>query len=105
MESLRVDATLLAQSSNKTVRIIGQLKSLDTTNSSASLDSNGLISVSSSSNTDDLVVDNWYEVIGVVQKDLSVNVLQWFDFGKDFNANAAKKLVEVVHRVPELYHS
>lgn len=104
MESLRVDATLLAQSSNKTVRIIGQLKSLDTGNSSASLDSNGLISVSSSSNTDELVVDNWYEVIGVVQKDLSVNVLQWFDFGKDFNGNAAKKLVEVVHRVPELYH-
>lgn len=105
MESLRVDATLLAQSSNKTVRIIGQLKSVDTTDSSATIDSNGLINVSSASNMDNLVVDNWYEVIGVVQKDLSVNVLQWFDFGKEFNSNAAKKLVEIVHRVPELYHS
>lgn len=104
MESLRIDATMLGQTTSKTVRIIGQLKSLD--GAAAVLDSNGTVQVaSSSSNTEQLVVDHWYEIIGVVQKDLSVNALQWFDFGTEFNGKASRKLVEVVNRLPELYHS
>lgn len=104
MESLRVDATLLGQSTSKTVRIIGKLNSIDS-GSSGTINSNGTINITSATDMNNLTVDNWYEILGKVQKDLSVNVLEFFDFGKDINENAVKKLVEVVHRVPELYSS
>jgi hypothetical protein len=103
MESIRVDATRLAEVIGKTVRVIGQLKSLDGENA-GQLDSNGQISFTSNSDTL-FEIDHWYEVIAIVKPDLSLNILQSFDFGTKFNAHAANKLIEVIHKHPELYHS
>lgn len=107
METLRVDATILSTANTKTVRVIGQLKSLNGDNS-GTIDSNGVIKINSSVDLSNMKVGHWYEVIGVVKHDdLSINVFQFFDFGDDehFNEKAAMKLIDVVHRIPELYYS
>ncbi|KAG0675389.1 hypothetical protein C6P40_001726 [Pichia californica] len=103
MESIRVDATTLSQPTNKTVRIIGQLKTIDSS-STGTINANGIINVSSSTDMNSLIIGNWYEMLGKIQKDdLSINVMEFFDFGTDINENAIKKLVQVAHQVPELF--
>lgn len=67
------------------------------------LDANGEIALQNADSYN-LIVDNYYEIIGLVQKDLSVSILQAFDLGHDFNMKAATKLVEIVHKFPEIYH-
>lgn len=105
MESIRIDATMLAQTMGKTVRIIGQVKSIDAGSSKAVIESNGTVTVAGDIDMSDLKTGNWYEFIGLVQENLEVRALQKFDFGSNINANAVKKMVEVVHRVPELFQS
>lgn len=102
MESIRVDATLLMQFTGHTVRIIGKGKHV--TGNSFVLESNGSIQCSYDADTRNMIEGNWYEIVGLVQKDLTVKALQWFDFGREFNGAAATKLVEIVHRLPELYY-
>lgn len=104
MESIRVDATRLSDTRGKTVRVIGQVKSFDASSGSGNIDSNGIVSFTYKSG-DALMVGCWYELIAIVQQDLTLNILQSFDFGTEFNANAAIKLVDVVHRLPELFQS
>lgn len=102
METIRVDATRLSDTTSKTVRIIGLIKSFDSTTGSGNLDANGSVAFTCK-NGDELIATHWYELIAIVQQDLSLNILQSFDFGTEFNANAANKLVDVVHRLPELF--
>lgn len=103
MESIRVDATFLQQFIGHTVRIIAQVKQV--TGNSFVAESNGTVQFTSDADTSELTQGHWYEIVGIVQKDLGISALQWFDFGDKFNAAAATKLVEVVHRLPELYYS
>lgn len=106
MESARIDATLLSQFTGQTVRICGPVTSVGIDASgNCTLTANGPITVS----TDALQpeVGHSYEVVGLVQQDLSVRALQWFDCGpsEKFNAVAAGRLVDIANRLPELYRS
>jgi hypothetical protein len=105
MESIRIDATMLAQTMGKTVRIIGLVKSIDEGSGKAVLEANGTVTVCGDIDMSDLKVDNWYEFIGLVQESMEITALQKFDFGTNINATAVQKMVEVVHRVPELFQA
>lgn len=105
MESIRIDATMLAQTMGKTVRIIGLVKSIDEGSGKAVLEANGTVTVCGDIDMSDLKVDNWYEFIGLVQESMEITALQKFDFGTNINATAVQKMIEVVHRVPELFQA
>ena len=104
MISIRVDATMLSQNVSKTIRIIGQLKSINENDNSGILDSNGTVNFQIDNNFNELLINNYYEFIAIVKPDLSIKVLQTFNFGDNLNINAVNKMVEVVHKIPELYY-
>ncbi|ODV86057.1 hypothetical protein CANARDRAFT_175789 [[Candida] arabinofermentans NRRL YB-2248] len=107
MESIRVDATLLQQFKRKTVRIIGKLISKSSNN--AILNSNGNVELKFTHQNqllDSLIIDHWYECIGMVDDDdLSIKVIQCIDFGTEINEKAVLKVVELSHKVPELFYT
>ncbi|GME77929.1 unnamed protein product [Ambrosiozyma monospora] len=108
MESIRVDATLLSQFKHKTVRILGQLESVDPSTQTAILKCNGPITIKYQGNFQELSaqVGKFIEVIGMIDSgDLSCKVMQVIPMGDNVNLNAVVKLVQLCHVYPQLFYT
>ncbi|KAG7866016.1 hypothetical protein KL918_004005 [Ogataea parapolymorpha] len=108
MESIRVDASIISQFTKKTVRVIGKLIDKSTGAGTAIVQCNGSIQLKFQNQQallESLTLNNWYECIGIVDTDNSVKVIQIIDFGDQISEPAVTKLVEMSHKVPELFYT
>lgn len=102
--SIRIDATLLQQYQGKLVRLMGKCESYDPSSNTATLSCNGTINLICNPD-ESFVVDKNYEIIGKVgTNDTSVFILSAIELSDNLNMDVVKKLVEYVHKVPELYY-
>ncbi|KAK6459436.1 replication factor A protein 3 [Scheffersomyces xylosifermentans] len=102
--NIRVDATLVAQHQGKLVRIIGKCESYDSDSLTATIISNGSISLTLQEG-EVLKVGKIYEIIGKVStSDYKVNVYNVIELSDNVNLEVAQKLVQYVHKVPELFY-
>ncbi|MCJ1407535.1 hypothetical protein MMC19_001606 [Ptychographa xylographoides] len=97
----RINAHYLEQFTNQTVRIVGKIVALH--GETATLDASGPINIYLNRESH-LTVGNAAEVIGKVQQDLSVKVLQATDFGSNLDYAAANAVVEATHRYKEIFY-
>lgn len=101
--SIRVDAKLVPLHKGKIVRIIGKCQLYDAASHSAMLDSNGPLDVVLNPG-ELLTVNHNYELIAKVSPDATaVRVLSTIELSDNLDFAVAAKLVEYVHKVPELY--
>ncbi|KAG7822980.1 hypothetical protein KL909_003583 [Ogataea angusta] len=108
MESIRVDASIISQFTKKTVRVIGKLIDKSTGAGTATVQCNGSIQLKFQNQQallESLLLNNWYECIGIVDTDNSVKVIQIIDFGDQISEPAVTKLVEMSHKVPQLFYT
>ncbi|KAG7191646.1 uncharacterized protein KQ657_002915 [Scheffersomyces spartinae] len=103
--SIRVDATRLQQFQGKVVRVMGRCELFNTNDMRGKLESNGPIPIKSPSQI--LEAGKNYEIIGRIGSgdDLTVQVYTMTELSDDFNLEVAKKLVDFVHKVPELFYT
>lgn len=102
--NIRIDATLLQSHQGKLVRIIGKCESFDSNSSVGTLSSNGPVNLTFTAG-DILVPGKNYEIIGKVShNNLTVNVYSVVGLSDNVNLEVAQKLVQFVHKVPELYY-
>ena len=102
--NIRIDASLLLANQGKLVRIIGKCESYDGSSNTATLNSNGTIPLSLQN--DSLVVGKNYENIGKCSSNnLGDNVYSVIELSDNINLDVAQKLVNYVHKVPELFYS
>jgi len=97
----RVNATLLEQFTNRTVRIVGKV--IQIRGDSATISSNGNIVVSVDRSSE-MTVNNFVEIIGRVNNDLSIKTLKATDIGKEINMDAYEAVVDATHRYKELFY-
>lgn len=103
--SIRVDATRLQQFQGKVVRVIGRCDAFDTSDMRGKLESNGSIPIKSPSQA--LDAGKNYEIIGRIGSgdDLAIQVYTMTELSDNLNLDVAKKLVDFVHKVPELFYT
>ncbi|MCJ1433181.1 hypothetical protein MMC27_002540 [Xylographa pallens] len=97
----RINAHYLEQFTNQTVRIVGKVLALH--GETATLDASGSITIHLNRESH-LTVNNAAEIIGKVQPDLSVKVLQATDFGGSMDYAAADAVVDATHRYKEIFY-
>ncbi|KAH3669434.1 hypothetical protein OGAPHI_001555 [Ogataea philodendri] len=108
MESIRVDASNIAQFTNKTVRVIGKLVDKSSNQGTAVVQANGSVELrfkNQQTLLESMLLNNWYETIGIVDADNTVKVIQIIDFGSQISEAAVTKLVELSHKVPEIFYT
>lgn len=102
--NIRIDATLLQSHQGKLVRIIGKCENFDSNSSAGTLSSNGPVNLTFAGG-DILVPGKNYEIIGKVSSNnVTVNVYSVIELSDNVNLEVAQKLVQFVHKVPELYY-
>ncbi|GME89880.1 unnamed protein product [[Candida] boidinii] len=116
METVRVDATLLQQYTGRTIRIIGKLEDINYQSNKLTINSNGkvilnindsqldLIKNGKNNNNKSINIGTFIEIIGFINNDLTIKVIQFFDFGDNLNEDVLNKLTTYIHKVPELFH-
>ncbi|ESZ96553.1 hypothetical protein SBOR_3055 [Sclerotinia borealis F-4128] len=98
----RITSSYLNSFTSRTVRMVGkvtQLRGLE-----ASIDCDGAVSVLLRPDSH-LQVGSAVEIVGKVNQDLSVKVLQATDFGTNFDFAAMNALVEANHRYKEIWYT
>lgn len=101
---IRIDAPLVGSHQGKIVKIAGKVLAYDHLSNTATIDSNGPIQFSLNP-SQELEVNKIYEIIGKVStSSLEVNAYSVIRLSDNFNLLVALKLVEYVHKVPELYY-
>lgn len=101
--SIRVDAPLVPEYQGKIVRIIGKCELFDSGSSRAILHANGKVDLAVNNTT--FEINKNYEIIGKVATDsATVLVLSAVELSDNVNLDVASKLVQYVHKVPELYY-
>ncbi|KAG7666090.1 uncharacterized protein J8A68_000346 [[Candida] subhashii] len=103
--NIRIDATLLQANQGKLVRIIGKCESFDRHSNIATLISNGPITLEIPMEINMEITKN-YEIIGKVSSNssnLNVHVFSVIELSDNLNLDVAQKLVQYVHKVPELF--
>ncbi|TVY53336.1 Replication factor A protein 3 [Lachnellula cervina] len=100
----RILAPHLDAFQNRTIRLIGRVTQLR--GETASIDAQGTVTAILNRDAH-LSVGHAVEIVGKVQGDLSVRVLQSTDFGaeRDFDFAAAEALVDATHRYKEIFYS
>ncbi|KFY42923.1 hypothetical protein V494_02171 [Pseudogymnoascus sp. VKM F-4513 (FW-928)] len=98
----RISSTYLDSFTNRTVRITGKVIQLR--GEEATLDANGHITAHLNRDAH-LTVGNAVEVVGKVNQDLSIKVLQATDMGTDFNYAAEAAVVDATHRYKDIFYS
>lgn len=105
--NIRVDHTTLQQYNGKVVRVIGKLTSPSTLSTMAINNDRGLIQLSvhqESIKSKLTELDNFYEVIGQVQGDLSLKVLDSIPFGLEINELGVANLVKYSNKCKEIFY-
>ncbi|KAK0507964.1 hypothetical protein JMJ35_009853 [Cladonia borealis] len=97
----RISAKYLDSFTNQIVRILGKVVSLR--GETATIDANGSINLHLNRDAH-LSLNNAVEVVGKVQPDLSVKVLQATDFGGNIDFNAVEAVVDATHRYKEIFY-
>ncbi|KAK9470737.1 replication factor A protein 3 [Dipodascopsis tothii] len=97
----RVNAPLLSKYQDRTVRLVGKVTELRGDN--ASLDSDGHVTVILNRDSN-LREGNACEIIGKVQSDNTVRMLDGTDFGANFDMTAANTLVGLIHKHPAIFY-
>ncbi|KAF2156573.1 replication factor A protein 3 [Myriangium duriaei CBS 260.36] len=97
----RITAPYLEQFQHQTVRILGKVTQLR--GDQATLDAGGHINLLLNRDSH-LTLNNAVEVIGKVDKDLSVRVLVATDFGTNVDFGVADAVVDATHRYHEIFY-
>ncbi|KFY25040.1 hypothetical protein V493_04869 [Pseudogymnoascus sp. VKM F-4281 (FW-2241)] len=98
----RISSTYLDSFTNRTVRITGKVIQLR--GEEATLDSNGHITAHLNRDAH-LTVGHAVEIVGKVNQDLSIKVLQATDMGADFNYAGEAAVVDATHRYKEIFYA
>ncbi|TKX26101.1 replication factor A protein 3 [Elsinoe australis] len=97
----RITAQYLEQFQHQTVRILGKVT--DLRGDQATIDAGGSINLLLNRDAH-LTKDNAVEVIGKVDKDLSVRVLVSTDFGNNIDFSVADAVVDATHRYHQIFY-
>ncbi|MCJ1314342.1 hypothetical protein MMC25_008023 [Agyrium rufum] len=98
----RVNGPYLPSFVGQTVRIIGKVSALR--GETANLQAKGDI-VLHLNRDSHLTLNNAAEIIGKVEKDLSVRVFQATDFGSNLDYDAADAVVDATHKYKTLFYA
>jgi hypothetical protein len=90
----RVNATYLDEFKTKNVRIVGQVTQVHGDN--VVIGANGQIQLNLSPAVGEVHVGQFYEIIGTVQNDLSVNVSGVQDFGNNVGKLTSSSLITIM---------
>jgi len=97
----RINSQYLDSFTNQTVRMVGKVTQLR--GEQATIDASG--NVTAHLNRDShLTVGNAIEIVGKVNQDLSIKVLQATDMGTDLDFAAVNAVVEATHRHKEIFY-
>ncbi|KAK9465721.1 replication factor A protein 3 [Lipomyces arxii] len=96
----RITAQLLQMYQGRVVRLIGKLT--DIRGNSATLDSAGSVNVSLARGVE-FQQGHFYEVIGRVNPDLSLQMLDGVDFGTNIDMDNAIALANLSQKYPEIF--
>lgn len=101
--SKRIDGTLLKANENQVVRVIGKLEQYE--GEYGTLTSNGDVKLNFGTwNAElDIKVNNFYEIIGRVNDNLTISVYSVIDINDGFNLENYYQLVKFSNKVPELF--
>ncbi|PNS17625.1 hypothetical protein CAC42_3020 [Sphaceloma murrayae] len=97
----RITAPYLEQFQHQTVRIVGKVTSLR--GEQATIDAGGSINLLLNRDAH-LAMNNAVEVIGKVDKDLSVRVLVSTDFGSNIDYSIFDAVVDATHRYHDIFY-
>ncbi|KAI5836862.1 replication factor A protein 3 [Morchella snyderi] len=97
----RINAPLLERFQGRVVRIVGKV--LELHGETATIDSHGTI-VAHLDRDSHLAVGHAAELVGKIQQDLSVKVLNSTDFGTNIDFKVYDSLVEVNHMYKEIFY-
>ncbi|KAF4551131.1 Replication factor A protein 3-like protein [Elsinoe fawcettii] len=97
----RITAPYLEQFKHQTVRILGKVTELR--GDTATIDAGGKITVLLNRDAH-LQMNNAVEIIGKVDKDLSVRVLVSTDLGTNVDFTVADAVVDATHRYHEIFY-
>jgi len=97
----RINSQYLDSFTNQTVRIVGKVVQLR--GEQATIDAGG--NVTAHLNRDShLTVGNAIEIVGKVNQDLSVKVLQATDMGSNLDFASVNAVVDATHRYKEIFY-
>lgn len=105
--NIRVDHTTLQQFNGRVVRIIGKLTSPTTLSTTSITNDRGIIQLNVQQDnlrTKLSNIDEYYEVIGQIQSDLSLKVLDSIPFGTEINELGVANLVKYSNKCKEIYY-
>ncbi|KAG8631554.1 hypothetical protein KVT40_000694 [Elsinoe batatas] len=97
----RITAPYLGQFKHQTVRVLGKVT--DLRGETATIDAGGKINLLLNRDAH-LQMNNAVEVIGKVDKDLSVRVLVSTDMGSGIDLSVADAVVDATHRYHEIFY-
>ncbi|KAF2102353.1 replication factor A protein 3 [Rhizodiscina lignyota] len=97
----RVTSQYLEQFQNRTIRILGRVTQLR--GDQATIDADGQVTVILNRDSH-LTLNHAVEIVGKVQSDLSVRVLNATDFGTNIDFTAASAVVDATHRYREIFY-
>ncbi|KAI9139956.1 replication factor A protein 3 [Paraphysoderma sedebokerense] len=97
-----VNTALLSQFTNRTVRIVGRLIEANPTNAKFESSDQGQFTVDLQPGSQ--FEDGFYEFVGQVKPDMSIQELSHTPFGHNFDMENHNALVKFTHRLSELYY-
>ncbi|KAL2266513.1 hypothetical protein VTJ83DRAFT_5865 [Remersonia thermophila] len=97
----RVTSVYLNNYVGKNVTIVGKV--LELRGEEALIDADGNVTAHLDREAH-LMVNNGVQIIGKVQPDLSIKVLNSIDLGTNVDYSLANKVVEISHQHPSLFH-
>lgn len=104
MLEFRIDSTLLEANKGKVVRFIGKCESFNGPSNTATVIATGTINLALNGE-DTLQVGKIYEITGKLNaSNLVVQVYNVIEFSDNTNLEAAQKLAQFTHKVPELFY-
>ncbi|KAK9477737.1 replication factor A protein 3 [Lipomyces japonicus] len=98
----RVNAQHLDKFKGQHVRLVGRVTG-STGTATTTFDANGSVTVTSASADREFEQGHVYEVIGIVQPDLSIKAIDGFDWGTNVNLENVNGLVELSQAHREIF--
>ncbi|KAF2670076.1 replication factor A protein 3 [Microthyrium microscopicum] len=98
----RINARYLEAFKDHTVRVVGKVT--DLRGNTATIEADGPIVVQLNRESH-LQLNSAVEVVGKVNADLSIKIMLFTDFGKNFDYAAMDAVVDATHRYKEIFYS
>ncbi|KAF1815090.1 hypothetical protein P152DRAFT_245024 [Eremomyces bilateralis CBS 781.70] len=100
-ETPRVNGQYLGNFRHRHVRLIGKVAQL--MGETAVIDCTGMVTIHLNRESH-LSVDHWVEIIGKVNEDMSIKVLNSTDFGTNIDYTSVEAVVDLTHRYRSIFY-